>query len=387
MAEPGRDIDELIRTHKEEIDTVMQAMDPELLKSGGDEGTKYDEIFTLRFILSNKVQSNAISAMQRTLEWRSTDRAKRIINDIASGDFFAFVGAMERLHFVMHRCQCAAPLVGAVKNGGFMGVFRIGIGSPNWIYDNLSFSDNEDLQIALRESAFQQVDKIARTTRKMAKLYLVLDMKHASLGDLTDRRLMKVIGTVSKMAETYYPQLLAKNIILNCPSWFSTVMAMIRVVLPKKTMDKINTFTSPDAMWKSDWVNESFDKDKVPVELGGNLPDDQIPKTMQPNNLAKEHPMTEVDMSGRTTVEKRYTVKSTGSVIFEVYAKSNVEVGMSLVANGKTKELEATRPLKPSDGPWTGCWDLPKGEVVISFINPNRFSRQVLYEFTHKAKK
>eukprot|EP00040_Diaphanoeca_grandis_P014719 m.74790 g.74790 ORF g.74790 m.74790 type:complete len:422 (+) comp24700_c0_seq1:1426-2691(+) len=378
-------IDELIAKHADAVKHLLTTVDPELIKSGGDVGTKYDEIFALRFVLSNKSLKNALQNMSETIQYRSTIRGQNIIEYVHNGG-----GALCRPEFVMNRCQITAQFTHAIEGGGFLATFRHGRGNPNRIFDNLSVEENEDLQLLLRERAFQHCDKSTREKRRLNKLYLIFDIKDSKMADITEKRTLKVISAVSKMAETYYPQLLAKTIILNCPSWISALMVVARAFLPSKTVKKMCSFTTPEVMWNAEWVQGTFHKSGIPDDIGGELPVEQWAKTLTGELLVEEHPMTPVGVGAKSSVEIRHVCKTPGSLRYEIYCKDK-EMGMSAThtctkdQEDVVTEVQSEVKITLAQGPVTGSWQVGAGDVVITLVNGGKSTRNALYELTFTA--
>ena len=60
-----------------------------------------------------------------------------------------------------------------------------------------------------------------------------------------------------------------KTVILNAPTWMSMVVGFFKRVLPAKTMDKIQVFSSIEGMWKSQWAQDMLSRPDTPDFMGG----------------------------------------------------------------------------------------------------------------------
>lgn len=59
-----------------------------------------------------------------------------------------------------------------------------------------------------------------------------------------NRAFLQRDGASSKASEDYYPQLLACIMLMNTPTWLSTFWSLLRRVIPKRVVDKVDFLPS-----------------------------------------------------------------------------------------------------------------------------------------------
>ena len=76
---------------------------------------------------------------------------------------------------------------------------------------------------------------------------------------------------ISLVSANVYPQLQDKFCIVNAPSWMSWLMSIFRKILSKRSMDKVELFTSDEEMWNSEWAKKRLVRELLPSFMGGGV--------------------------------------------------------------------------------------------------------------------
>jgi hypothetical protein len=92
-----------------------------------------------------------------------------------------------------------------------------------------------DLQ---KYQAWLVCDRVTRETRRLVKLIAINDFTGMPMRR-PPSAWMNSFAESSKTAEKVFPQLVETNAMVNCPSWFNWIFAIVRLFLSKKTLDKM----------------------------------------------------------------------------------------------------------------------------------------------------
>ena len=153
-----------------------------------------DDIWLLRFILSNKTAKKSVDSVKFAINWRK--ERKDILDSICAG------GEIPKAN-VWNKFQVAGRHKPA-KDGGPTFIIRMGLCNPSALMDNMTHQEVVDYVLCLRELDFRQCDQLTRKHRKLIKFTTINDMK--GLKFVMDRRFFKAIGEASKISEKVYPQ-------------------------------------------------------------------------------------------------------------------------------------------------------------------------------------
>jgi hypothetical protein len=165
-----------------------------------------------------------------------------------------------------------------------------------------------DLQ---KYQAWLVCDRVTRETRRLVKLIAISDFTGMPMRR-PPAQWMNAFSESSKTAEKVFPQLIETNAMVNTPSWFNWIFAIVRLFLSKRTLDKIKR-CGGDAkngdIRDCPFVRRYLSPESVPSYLGGGCecPRGCVPGT--PNRVT--HPLSrkptdeEVEGLKRLVVAKR----------------------------------------------------------------------------------
>ncbi|RHY98757.1 hypothetical protein DYB37_011474 [Aphanomyces astaci] len=231
MADTGKsggDLDALLQEHKVTIDALRQRL--------GDALTdEYDDIWLLRFVLSNGSADAAEEPCRFTIQWRKDRHA--MLAKIKSGQ-------QPPLHHEVTKFQeSVIPPVASAHKSTSLGepVFyvRIGLCNPQALMDAVAFDDVVEYYMLYRENLLVQCDQESRKQRTLVKMLSVLDFTGFSIARGHDTRFSQMLGATSKLSEKMYPQLVGRTIFVNAPSIFQWVFRFIKPLLSQRTVAKI----------------------------------------------------------------------------------------------------------------------------------------------------
>jgi hypothetical protein len=241
---------------------------------------------------------------------------------------------------------------------------------------------------------------VTRSTGILAKQILFFDMNGSKLSDMMDRRMSDMYAEISRVSAEVYPQMQEKMCLVNSPTWMSWVMAAFSKILPKKSIEKFEMFTSTEQMWNSKWANERLIRAAVPTFLGGTFPDQEMPIELT-GALRVHAPVPETTVSARSS--KTITIEvpiAPASIAYNIYVVARgincsaefIEGTGSgeecvLPKNKKGLMLREVSKLKAEDGSQVGVWhvDTP-GVVKVTFDNSYSMLRSKTIKYTIEVK-
>ncbi|KAI8802259.1 CRAL-TRIO domain-containing protein [Cladochytrium replicatum] len=250
------DVGETLKTHADEIQKLKKNLASEIAGS-----TFYDDIFILRFILSNG--STAEVNLRETIKWRR-ENAKAL--EIAS------TGGPPPHDDIVGRL-CVMDFHGTTSDGSPLLIIRSGLTNVPDLMSRATPEQIGEWMLIQREEGFAICDAATRKSGKLVKLIVVNDFQHAKMLG-ADRRFFKGLGMASKGSETYYPQLLGIQVMINPPSWMNMVFPIAKLFMSKRTLDKIKVcpgiVNSGTDLSKCPFLSTYLKADDFPTFLGGN---------------------------------------------------------------------------------------------------------------------
>ena len=364
-------VEHLLRKHRAAIDELKRMAPPPLLKADGlpwDGVVKYDDLFYLRYVLSFPSDpKSAADALKFTFEFRSTPEHRKRVELVASKEIEKEQSIVESKQW-----SVAGPL-GIGKDGkpndrgvlkeetgqGFVLTVRIAMCKRLDMSNCMPFAAQKNMQLLHREAGFQYVDRLTRETGLLCKQVMFFDFKGASLSSMQDSRTRGIQTEVSNIGKKAYPQLVDKLAMVNAPSWLAGILKVLKAVLPKSTLEKIELFSSTDSLWESDWAKRRLKRENMPHFLGGYLPEAELAPELSGQCLAteslpqitikaraKEKVSVDIFHAGKSTVEFLVSILNRGvhfSIFFVPTTAAN-ETGEEVV-------LRTEHKIEAADGP------------------------------------
>jgi hypothetical protein len=234
-------VDELLATHAAAVATLRAAVaDDAHFATGGTAKTPYDDLWLLRFILSNGAKE-AEKAVRATLKYRADNAAMLAL--AAEGQEHPQKEAMCQLSISeiwRHPTLADEPVQ----------LIRAGKSNVKRLMDTYSADDVVQYMNFQKEQAFLLCDEATRRTRRIVKMVTVVDMHSSRFAD-NDNRFFKALGRASKDSELFYPQLLAITVGINVPSYLNLIWPIAKRLMPAKTLSKFRICSARDTVTQS----------------------------------------------------------------------------------------------------------------------------------------
>ncbi|KAG9401141.1 hypothetical protein AC1031_009897 [Aphanomyces cochlioides] len=348
----------LLNKHKADItalkDHLQDVLEPQ-----------YDDIWLLRFLLTNGNVQDAIEPCRYTIEWRNA--RKDLLDRVHAGE-------MPALHDQVTKFQgYGEPLF----------IVRIGLSNSKALMEVLPFDDLLEYYMLIRERIFLHCDKLTRATRSFVRMIILLDFQGFSITRGYDRQFAQLNEATGRFSEKMYPQLLGRTVFLNTPS---AVPWMIKLLKPR-TSDQVaeGKFFCPGGRDISacPFVSSYLGLESLPTFLGGsctcgngccigNVPNSQT----IPIDAVDANGLTSVTLAARTSQTIDLPVSKGTVVNYHLEAEGKpLSVTVALVAPPQDEQFFLERPmLQKSNGAVVGKWAIPQdGILQLRVANAHAF--------------
>ena len=265
------DVDALLEKHSAAVANLKaKIMADDLSAARFTAGTNaripYDDLWLLRFILSNGDGKDAEKAARATLEYR--EKHTDLLTRCANGEEHPMMGKMSKLS-ISEIWQSSTRIDEPVQ------LIRAGKSNVKKLMDTYHPDQVVEYMNYQKEQAFILCDDATRRTRRLVKMVTVVDMHSSRFAD-NDNRFFKTLGRASKDSELYYPQLLAITVGINVPSYLNLIWPIAKRLMPAKTLAKFRICGARDTVTQSaagcPFATEVFTPETLVDFLGGAVP-------------------------------------------------------------------------------------------------------------------
>jgi hypothetical protein len=271
--QPQMSVTESIEKHRAEIDQlkakhedlIAQCTRRTLEASGSTPVPKFDDLFIVRFIISNTPNVEAAEhSLVSTLNWRIENaETLHAVRRGAPPPFDDLIGP-----------HCVVSLHKTTKQNEPVLIVRSGLTNVASLLSVASQLQISQWLLFQREVAFAICDEETRSRGVFVKCISINDFAGVSFGGF-DRRFMQALGQASKWSEEYYCQLLGQSIMINLPSWAKVALNVAKVFMSQRMLDKLSSCPanpsakSQKSFMECPWARVKFDANSLPTFLGG----------------------------------------------------------------------------------------------------------------------
>jgi hypothetical protein len=235
-----KNVDELLVANAAAIATLREALaDTDLSKYNLGYRVPYDDIWLLRFILSNGNQG-AEKAGRATLAYRAAN--VELLERAAVGDNTKYQPLL--------RYSIAQVYSQRTTMDEPVQLIRAGKSNVKKLMDLFTEDEVVESMNFQKEQLFLMCDEATRRTRRLVKMVTCLDMHSSKFTD-NDKRFFKALGRASKDSELYYPQLLQITVAINVPSYLNLIWPIAKRVMPAKTLAKFRICSARNTLTES----------------------------------------------------------------------------------------------------------------------------------------
>ncbi len=275
-------IKDLLEKHSKAIASVKEIIladeTGKEIYNKGDNPKRYDEIWTLRYLLSHKdnVKSSAKAALE-TIKFREEHKMNELgdirykLRHLGTCDM---EGISDNYRFphgrIFDRCCGENSVLVTLHDPDRGMVVYADVGQ---IDQNLFAETMDEEKLMLynlhaNEAIFQVLDHVTRKTGRLTRYLKVIDFGNASLLSM-NRTYLKRDGASKKVLQDYYPQILGSAYIANAPTWMTTLWIALKPFFPKRSVEKVE-FLASESKLKS---NKAYIKPLLRYVSEENLPE------------------------------------------------------------------------------------------------------------------
>ncbi|CAK4695031.1 hypothetical protein LEN26_006866 [Aphanomyces euteiches] len=350
------ELDALLNKHKADIISLKEHLQDVL-------EPQYDDIWLLRFVLTNGNVQDAIEPCRYTIQWRNA--RKDLLDRVHAGE-------MPALHDQVTKFQVAGEHK-LTKYGEPLFIVRIGLSNSKALMEALPFDDLLEYYMLIRERIFLHCDKLTRAIGSFVRMTILLDFQGFSITRGYDRQFAQLNEVTGRLSEKMYPQLLGHTVFLNTPS---VVLWMIKLFKPR-TSDQAaeGKLFCPGGSDISacPFVSSNLGLESLPTFIGGsctcgngrcigNVPNSQT----IPIDAVDANGLTSVTLAARTSQTIDLPVSKGTVVNYHLEAEGKpLSVTVALVAPPQDEQFFLERPmLQKSNGAFVGKWAIPQDGIL-----------------------
>jgi CRAL/TRIO domain len=253
----------LIEEHWDKINEIREG----IVNHVYYDSNKHDDLWIVRFYLSQKSIKKAIACANYTLNFRNEHRLDEIdIRAIApqqvqSGIVYEFLNCF--------KYNDAMIYTHPHPQRGVVCFFKLSSIDQHNVVTTLSEEKWLPMFVYCSEWTFQWLDYVTRTTGRLTKSIRFIDVKGFTFSSFS-RECSKRDGKVMKIMEDCYPQLLGSIFTINVPFFIDTIWNLYKLVLPKRVVDKFNIIKPFERENDRKKLLRYISENDVPDYVGGN---------------------------------------------------------------------------------------------------------------------
>lgn len=261
-------VKDLISKHKKNIEKVRAVVSEDALY---DEA-KHDDLWILRFCLSQKKSKNAIKAALHTMQFRREYNLDE--NDIRDVPPYKVTEGPLYKYWTTRFPKDAMISAVPDKKRGVLEFIRFSAIDQQTAVENLTYEDHWMAgYVYATEWAFQWLDYTTRTTGRLTKTTRLLDLSGIGLQH-TNMQATHRDGKAMAVMEDCYPQTLGSLLLCEAPTWLQVPWKIARPLLPKRVLSKID-FANPKRSEKERArLYQFISEEDLPVYFGGKSRED-----------------------------------------------------------------------------------------------------------------
>ena len=209
----------------------------------------------LRFCRARKFNTTKIELMMRKFfDWRDEKDLDRI-------------ASIPESHFEKLKSYHEMGRYGVDVYGRPVYIERVGKSDTTSIMKEIDEQMIEDYFIQLYErTVFIELPMASyAANRRIDGTFSILDLKGLNVSKLFDKRFKAFLKFITTISQDYYPELLGKMFIVNAPLLFAGAWSLIKIMIDKKTKNKIELYSGVPLKKLEKYV----DRRQLPDFLGG----------------------------------------------------------------------------------------------------------------------
>lgn len=259
---------DLINTHIDKIKEIHTFLQDDPLY----DQIVHDDLWKLRFYLSQKSTKKATKAAKATLEFRDKYQLDQL------GDIRHHWIELQRTYqrenkniYASHTEDDTSVYTIPDCNRGVIIYWKFKGINQQKITKTLDEDDFFNIYILMNEFIFQVNDEVTRRTGRLTKALKVIDFEGANLLKDVNPTYIKRDANLNKKLQDFYPQTLGSMVIVNAPGVFNTMWAFFKPFFPKRMVEKVNLVKPKKRVDDLKCFTKYISEDHLPACYGGNI--------------------------------------------------------------------------------------------------------------------
>lgn len=260
-------VSELIDEH---IDHIKE-IDEILLNDPLYDPNIHDDLWKLRFFLSQKTTEKAANAARATLQFRDKYKLDQL-GDIRHQwiEIQKTLLKEKKGVYQSHTEDNTNVYTIPDSNRGVIIYIQFRAIDQRKITKVLDKDGFLQFYILLNEWTFQVNDETTRRTGRLTKSLKVLDLEGSNLLRDVNPAFIKRDAELNKKLQDFYPQALGSMLVVNAPSVFNALWNFFRPFFPKRMVEKVSLVQPKKVADDLKCFTRYISEDHLPEEYGGN---------------------------------------------------------------------------------------------------------------------
>ena len=245
---------------------------------------------------------------------------------------------------------------------------------PAMVKASVPFDELTTYCISYVEWVAETLERLSLAAGRIVRYHVVYDMSGLGLKHMSSDFVF-VMKAQTKLFQVHFAELLSTITVINAPSLFTAVFALVRPMMSAETLSKLSVIGCDRDAWRARLV-EMFPDASMPALLGGTMPNSELsmPVGFDFELAGSDTSMTAHDLAvsagGKESVDLVVPPASTAAWKFHLTRGSDITLTATRGDDG-TEVGSWVRVASASDGFWTNSGDEP---VTLHLEFDNSFS-------------
>lgn len=260
-------VSDLLAKYSEEVESVRELVSED---NPLYDAKIHDELWLLRFFLSQKKVPKAAAAARKAIEYRN----KLGLDSIKT---FEWAGTFDDDHvpecWLPYTTRCGRNgVIGCQPDGdrGIIEYIDLAKIPMHLLASEVSLEEVRVVQRIAQEFQFRVLDEVTRRTGRLTKAIRVIDMKNVKLSDIS-RKYLVYESKIAKEIEDFYPQKADTIFVYNAPSWVQYLFKTFSPLFPRRLTQKVTIVTgsSDECLPDDSAIFKYMSPAHLPTKYGG----------------------------------------------------------------------------------------------------------------------
>lgn len=347
--------------HKFSLSQLLHEHNSDLEKMSEQfKGRLEDRVLLLRFLAGYSFNlERASKHLESTLQWRTKEGIDSFRSEARKMDQWAMPWANKIFKFFPHMIHYSF-----CRDGSPLSIDRCGLIDPVGLTNNVKLEEMKEYQLYHLEHKLHMLNKLSLANDKLICGSKIVDFTGLTIGKALHVGGLQYLKMILGTAQTHYPEMLDKLIIVNAPSAFNVLWKVITPILSKRTQSKITVLGKN----YQDQLLSHVDHRQLPSWLGGSKSNDPLSESDPHRGFCNY-------FVGPRTIEKRnFDLRIGERALWEIEMEKNNRVNVDVVFRNEDveKALESASFLSQENQLLRVSGEFlaeQEGKVILNFDN------------------